>query len=339
MVNLDFSSTSLTDALVILESKIELDWIEPYAEFLKAYIHQNEFIVQTSGTTGKKKDILVSKAQMQQSASGTIEYFKLRPSDSIFLSLSCNFIAGKMMLVRAIEGRLNLFISEPTSDPSDQINQVFDFTPLVPMQVKALLKSGKINLFKQVLIGGGKVEESTIKALNEKDITAFESFAMTETLTHFAIKEVSPNPSEYFTTIKGYTVKANINNELIVLDFNNHQIKTNDLIDLKTNTKFKWLGRTDNLINSGGVKLIPEEIESKISKQIPTPFVLIGMPDEKLGQKIVLVSETELTTTLEAINNSLPKFEKIKAKFQINKFPKTESGKIIRNKVLELIHE
>lgn len=339
VINLDFNSFSLDALKGQLLKHNGPSWLNTFCSFLEAYSNEKEFLVQTSGTTGTKKEILVSKKQMQTSAKATLKYFNLQPGNTVFLNLSCDFIAGKMMLVRAIEGKLNCFISEPTSDPSNLINQDYDFAPFVPLQIKNLLNTQKAKHIKQVLVGGGKVEEGIIKSLKNANIKAFESFGMTETLSHFALKEISPEYKPWFEVLDGFEISQTNEGNLCINKnpITNQSVFTNDIVVLKNDKQFIWKGRSDNLINSGGVKLIPEEIEQKISKHISIPFVLIGMSDEILGEKIVLVVESNNKTDLKLINSSLSKFEKIKDCFCLENFPKTLSGKIIRQDIIKIL--
>jgi len=339
MVILNFSKITVQEALSILKPFDE-KWIKTYYNFLQTYIQGKEIEVSTSGTTGIKKMISVSKIQMQKSASATLNYFNLREGNSTLLSLSCDYVAGKMMLVRAIEGKLNLFLAMPCSDPSNYISSEFDFVPLVPMQVQNIIKTGKVTQIKKLLIGGGKINDDTLHQLKKCKTQIFESFAMTETLTHFAIKQISPVYNDWFTTINGFEIDVNEEGELIIKKNNitNCELKTRDLIEKKSTSEFKWLGRTDNIINSGGIKLIPEEIERKISKLIPVQFVIVGVPDKKLGEKIAIVSKESLKVELNKINGLLPKYERIQSAFVVNYFPVTQNGKIRRKELVKKLN-
>lgn len=339
VINLDFNTYSPSEILNQLKDSVLVPWVASYANFLEEFISKNELTIHTSGTTGERKKMLVSKHQMQLSANATLAFFNLCPGDHVFLNLSCEFIAGKMMLVRAIEGELNCFLTEPSSDPSDKIDKQFSFAPFVPLQIKNLLTRGKISHFDKVLIGGGKVDEDLINELIKSGVNSFESFGMTETLTHFAIKKISPKKEDSFQVLNGFEISKSKSNNLVIESnpITGKKIKTNDIIDLKSKRNFIWKGRSDNLINSGGVKLIPEEIEAKISKHISIPFVLVGLTDDILGEKIVLVLESESEIDLGKINTELEKFEKIKTQKCLYQFPRTISGKIKRKEIIKIL--
>ena len=113
------------------------------------------------------------------------------------------------------------------------------------------------------------------------------------------------------------------------------------MVTLISDTEFEWLGRYDGIINSGGVKLIPEQIEKKLSAVIDCRFFVAGIPDEVLGEKLILIVEND--KILEAIINkvrnlsTLNKYEIPKEIFFVDRFIETETKKIQRQKTLDLI--
>jgi O-succinylbenzoic acid--CoA ligase len=107
-------------------------------------------------------------------------------------------------------------------------------------------------------------------------------------------------------------------------------IVTNDIVKLISETQFIWEGRFDNVINSGGIKLIPEQIEDKLSTRIPRRYFIYGQPDETLGEKVVLYVEGEPMDIKEHIFYVLNKYETPKEIIFIPKFKETATGKIMR---------
>ena len=338
--DLNFSEESL-ESIIERLSKNELpEWMNTHFDFLKSYNYFNEFEIETSGTTGSPKIILATKAQMQLSAAGTLSFFKLKPGMTTMLCLSSNFIAGKMMLVRAIIGRLKITLVEPTLTPSDFINTPIDFLPLIPAQAKELLTGEKSYFIKKLLIGGGQVDTSIESLLSHSSIEVYESFAMTETLSHFAIKKINPQKQEYFTTLPGFKIEVTEKNELILVsnDLITEKIITKDIIEIYDESHFKWLGRSDNLINSGGVKICPEQIEKKIKKILPNKnFIIAGVPSNKFGQEVVLIIEGDQIDINQINFNNLDKYTVPKQTYFLPEFPRTQSGKIQRNKLIEQI--
>jgi O-succinylbenzoic acid--CoA ligase len=108
-------------------------------------------------------------------------------------------------------------------------------------------------------------------------------------------------------------------------------------VELVNDHQFILLGRIDNVVNSGGIKLIPEQIEEKLSQRIHSRFFVGGIADAVLGEKLVLVIEGEKQPLDEHIYTSLEKFQKPKEVFYIDKFIETENGKIKRKEMLESI--
>ena len=117
------------------------------------------------------------------------------------------------------------------------------------------------------------------------------------------------------------------------------QIITNDMVQLVSNVEFDWLGRFDNVINSGGVKLHPEQIEKKLSALIFQRFFVAGVSDSLLGEKLVLLIEgtakNDISDKVMRLK-TLSTFEKPKEIYFIHKFIETKTKKIQRNKTLDI---
>ncbi len=338
MFELNFSEEPLESVIERLSKNTLPEWMQSHYNFLKSYNVYNEFEIETSGTTGTPKIILVTKLQMQLSATATLSYFNLKPGMTTMLCLSSNFIAAKMMIVRAIIGRLKITFIEPTLTPSKFITNEIDFLPLIPAQAKELLAGGKRDFVKKLLIGGGEVDRLIENLLIDSNIKVYESFAMTETLSHFAIKRIHPNKQEYFSTLPGFKITINEKKELVLInnEFLDETITTKDIIEIYDETHFKWLGRSDNLINSGGLKISPEEIEKKLKKRLPNKnFIVAGAPSNKFGQEVILIIEGSNVDIDNVIFNNLERYSVPKKIYFFPKFPRTQSGKIQRNKLIE----
>lgn len=338
VIRLDFNNNSTEEILLQLKNKQNINWIKPYYQFLNTFYTQEKIAVQTSGTTGEKKQIYFDKNQFINSAKATNSFFNLNTNSITFCCLSGDFIAGKLMLIRALTGKYMLDLSAPTRNPSEFVKTHYNFTPLVPLQIENLVASKKINHFKTILVGGGKVGNVITDRLIEFNGEAFESFGMTETLTHFALKKIHPKKDNWFKTIGDYSVDCGPDQCLII----NHPdlpnpILSNDLIVKKSPTKFKWVGRADNLINSGGIKIIPEEVEEKLAEQISIPFVIIGMPHHDYGEVVTLVAEGNRVINLQELDFTGMKFDKPKASLCLPTFPRTNSGKIKRLEIKHLL--
>lgn len=325
-----------------------LNWLDP----------KSSIEVKTSGSTGKPKTIILQKRQMVASVLATAKFFGLQAGTTAFLCLPVDFIAGKMMLVRAMVSGLELDYVEPSSNPLSKISKNYDFGAMVPPQLENSLK--QVDQIKILIVGGAALSTSLRAKVQDKATAIFETYGMTETITHIAVKKVNNltttsenlpakvterSRSELFRTLPHITLSAD-NRGCLVIEapkISDTHIVTNDMVKIISETEFEWRGRYDNIINSGGIKLMPEEIECKLASVIENRFFVTGLPDEKLGQKLVLVIEGDFDSDklLHRIKASavLERFEIPKSVFFIPKFLDTETGKVNRKANLKLILE
>ena len=300
------------------------------------YSPSNEMDLQTSGSTGKPKFISVKKKWMKNSAQLTGKTFGLKEADSALLCMPMKYVAGKMMVVRALELGLDLKVVEPSSSPLKNINDSIDFAAMVPLQLEnSIDQLEKVNT---LIVGGGSVNLKLVEKLQSVKTQVFGTYGMTETLTHVAIKPLNgPGKSELFQALDGVHFEIDDKGCLVIHApmLNPESIVTNDIVELVDKSSFQWLGRFDNVINSGGIKIIPEVVEAKLATVILNRrFFIAGVADESLGEKVILVVEKEsVNITLE----SLEKYEKPKDIYFIPKFVETKSGKIHRQTTLSLI--
>lgn len=323
------------------------DWEKELYLFLNEWFSDSEFILaQTSGSTGQPKSIELPKSLMKKSAERTIGYFGLQKNDRLLLSLPCRFIAGKMMVVRAIVGQMNLITVDPASDFDFLQHNSFDFGAMVPNQVFKLLElpSGKEKLqnIRNLLVGGSAISAELETQFSTLSSRVVSTYGMTETASHIAIRELSGNlKSNFYHCLTGISVSLNETNCLqIHLPELEKPLTTNDLAELLSDTCFRVLGRADSIIISGGIKYSPESIEKKLEGLVQQHFVISAVHDEKLGEKLVLVIEGkpfELQGIQEKISKLLSPYEQPKAIVFLDRFPQTTSGKWIRNDIRMLI--
>jgi len=303
-----------------------LDWFDE-----KSYIE-----LSTSGTTGTPKVIKIEKQAMLDSALATGDFFDLKPGDTMLHCLPTNYVAGKMMFVRSFILGLEMKFVEPNSDPLKNMDEEFDFCAMVPLQAKNSLEQLKAGKIKKLIIGGVKVHKALEKELVKLPMDIYETYGMTETITHIAAKKIG---EDAFSVLPN--VKVSIDDrQCLVIDAKNiskDKIVTNDIVHLISDTQFIWEGRIDNIINSGGIKLMPERIEDKLSTLIPRRYFVFGQPDETLGQKAVLYVEGEPMEIEESVFAILDKFERPKEVVFIPKFKETVTGKIKRTESLKSI--
>lgn len=311
------------------------DYEKHIGNFLLEWLDDDLYIeVETSGTTGKPKLIRLEKQAMIQSALATGDYFNLEPGNKALLCLSAKYIAGKMMLVRAMILGLELDITTVDGNPLAFNDKKYDFAAMVPLQVENSLD--KIKNIEKIIIGGAPVSKTLIEKLKKKRINAFETYGMTETITHVAVKKIG---TDNFKTLPNISLSKD-NRDCLVIHapkILTEEVVTNDVVNLISDHEFQWLGRIDSVVNSGGVKLFPEQIETKLQDFITDRFFIASESDEKLGQKVILVIESKEKEIPVSVFDHLEKFEKPKSIYFVPKFIDTKTGKLNRKQTLEKI--
>lgn len=310
------------------------DFEKPIGDFLLDWFDDKTYIdLQTSGTTGTPKTIRTSKQAMVESAIATGDFFGLRPGNKALHCLPVKYIAGKLMFVRAFIIGLDMDFVAPSATPMQGNDTKYDFIAMVPLQAKNSLKELDSNV-KKVIIGGSMISKALQKDLLKLSTQVYETYGMTETITHIAAREIK---EKAFTVLPEIIISQDYRNCLVIHAprISDDLIVTNDIVELKNEGQFVFVGRFDTIINSGGIKLIPEQIEEKLSGKIPSRFFVTGKSDEKLGEKLILVVEGDKKTIDESIFEVLDKYEKPKEIIFISKFKQTENGKILRKETSE----
>lgn len=307
-----------------------LDWLNP----------KNTIAVKTSGSTGTPKVIQLQKQQMVHSALATGTYFALQAGDRALLCLPAQYIAGKMMLVRAMVLGLELDYVRSSSYPLAQIEKEYDFGAMVPLQLGNSIN--KMEQFRTLIVGGAPLSDPLRQQVGTKSTRVYETYGMTETITHIAVREINTGNS-HFSAMPNVQFTKDERGCLIITApmISTEPVATNDMVHLISKTEFEWLGRYDNVINSGGVKLFPEQIEAKLVPFIPNPFFVASLPDQALGQKLIVVLEGtidlhELENTLKS-EGVLERFEFPKELYTLPRFLKTDTGKIRRKETIALL--
>jgi len=330
----------------------QTEFEEKVISFLKEWHSGTPTVsVQTSGSTGIPKVFEIEKSKMLNSARMTCNFLNLKEGDAALLCLPVEYISGKMMVVRALERKLKLSVATPSAKPVQNLDVTIDFCAMSPLQVENSLH--KILFIKNLIIGGAQVSQSLKNKISQSlkdkntETTVYETYGMSETLSHIALKQIYPVSEEYFSVFKGIEIALDERRCLKISAPALHPeiLQTNDLVELKDDRHFKFLGRIDNVINSGGLKIHPEELESLLHRYIPREAAFLGVNDEKLGQKLVLVIEGEqnkdLTSQLdEALKETEKKFSKNhlpKTIHFIPVFPRIPNGKLNRKELLHLL--
>ena len=295
----------------------------------------------TSGSTGTPKKILLEKKCMIHSAKMTGQFFDLHGNTKALICLPISYIAGRMMLVRAMTLGWEVFVVPPCSSPLEHLEQYVDFAALVPMQLYKSLD--QLQKAKKILVGGGEISSSFINKLKNADIPThiFQSYAMTETITHVAVREVYPKFEDAYTAMNGVIFSTNEDEtlDIIAQGLSKDIVKTNDIIRLIDEKHFLWLGRRDNVINSGSIKIHPEETERILYDILECRYFATGIKDDILGEKQVLFiegDEKDFFSLDSFLNEHFDSIHRPKDVFFLEKFELTHTGKIDRKKTTAL---
>jgi O-succinylbenzoic acid--CoA ligase len=308
------------------------DFEKPVGDFLLDWFDSKDYIEMfTSGSTGEPKTVIVKKQAMVNSAIATGDFFDLKPGNSALQCLPVKYVAGKMMLVRAMILGLDLEFVAPSSHPMRNNEIDFDFVAMVPLQAQNSIQ--ELKKVKKLIIGGAAVNKTLEKQLLKLKTEVYETYGMTETITHIAARKLGETA---FTVLPDVTVSYDDRNCLVIHapKISDEVIITNDIVELVNENQFIFLGRIDNVINSGGIKLIPEQIENKLMSKIQQRFFIASKSDNELGEKLVLVIEGDKVEFDNSIYEDLDKYEKPKEILFISKFKETATGKIIRKETL-----
>ena len=333
-------------------------------EFLEEWNNPSPYVrVQTSGSTGAPKPLLVEKRRMLNSARITCDFLGLRESDTALLCMSLDYIAGKMMVVRSIERGLRLIVQEPSGHPLGgaqwghwghrgtvprvrslrstsgtvpSVSSSIDFAAMVPMQVYNSLQvpeeRERLRQIKNLIIGGGAIDDAMAAELKTFPHAVWSTYGMTETLSHIALRRLSgPEASEFYTPFPG--VRLSLSDEdCLIIDAPEvcpEPLVTNDVAELSSQ-KFKILGRKDNIICSGGLKIQAEQLERQLRPHLRAPYLISKRPDAKFGEIVVLLTEGSVDEAREVCQRVLPKYHQPRAYIHLDHIPLTETGKPAR---------
>ena len=319
-------------------------WESAVYDFLVNWFDDSDFIVShTSGSTGTPKEIRLTKMTLRNSARMTNAFFGLDATKTALLCMPVSYIAGKMMVVRAIVGGFNLIVVESKANPFENINSTIDFTAITPYQLIHSIETLKSKMVRNIIVGGGHVNAKLEALVADIPASMYETYGMTETASHIALRCFNGNrKSDFFKVLDGVLVRQDERDCLVISapHLSENELITNDIVELKDSKSFRWLGRTDSVINSGALKIQPEQIEKKLEEFIPSNFFISSIPDDILGNKIVLVIESEKLTPVKPselkafFENNLSRYEIPKQVFYLPTFIYSESNKILRKETL-----
>ena len=327
-------------------------------EFIAEWHNEEDrVLVHTSGSTGEPKPMWVEKRRMEASARTTCAFLGLKPGDTALLCLPLDFIAGKMMVVRALTCGLRLISVEPSSHPLHNPSSItqhptpnthhptpITFAAMVPLQVyNSLQVAEERECLRQVdhlIIGGGAIDDKLATELKSFPNAVWSTYGMTETLSHIALRRLSgSDATEWYTPFEGVHISLAddgclvIDAPMVCADI----LKTNDIAEIKDGC-FRILGRKDNVVCSGGVKIQIEEVERILRQQTDSPFMISKCKDQRFGEAVVLLVEKETTETIRTLcQQVLPKYWQPRYYYSVDHLPTTETGKPARKETERLI--
>ncbi len=285
--------------------------------FLQEWFDDNAHIhVKTSGSTGQPKIMAVEKDKMLNSAVMTCSFFELYKNASTLLCMPLQYIGAKMLVVRALVAGLDLYVVNPSTNPLQNIDNHFDFVPMTPQQLQCSLECQdsikKINNIQHLLLGGMAVSKELEQKCANLLCNVWSSYGMTETLSHIALRKINHaqngkvaisksinantlNQSPYFTPLDGVSISLSEQDTLIIDApmVSTQRVYTNDIVKVNHDNTFAVLGRLDNIINSGGIKIPLEVLEAQLASCLDVPLQVTAMPDDSLGERVVLLLEKE----------------------------------------------
>ena len=309
------------------------DYLVSLGVFIEKWVDSNsEISLQTSGSTGTPKTVLMSKQSMVNSALATGSYFKLSPGDSALSCLPFTYIAAKMMFVRAYVLGLELECIKPSSSPLESLSKPYDFCAMVPLQLENSIS--KLDQIKTLIVGGAPLSTDLMDQLKNSASRVYETFGMTETVSHIAVKKISKSFS-LFEVLPSVSIAVDDRNCLLIdaPELASNTIQTNDLVRLHSKTTFEWVGRYDAIINSGGIKISPEKLEQQLEGLIQNRFFIASQKEAVLGAIVILVIES--STSYESLDfEAIAPLERPKHVYYIDQFIETLSGKVKRQETL-----
>ncbi|NAW51934.1 AMP-binding protein [Elizabethkingia argentiflava] len=341
---LDFSKNILTDQIIPNN-----DFQREVLDFLKEWFSDSTTVwVQTSGSTGMPKKFPIEKSKMLNSARMTCDFLDLKEGDTALLCLPIAYISGKMMVVRSLLRKLKLNVVEPSLIPFKNVVGNFTFAAMTPLQVENSL--AHLSRIEKLIIGGvavsellkRKIFESLLPLSEEIKVQVFETYGMSETLSHIGLKQIFPIAEDYFSLFQGIDISQDPRGCLRIEAPMLHPdvLQTHDMVEILNSKQFRFLGRLDHVINSGGAKIFPEQLEALVKRKIPQEVVFLGVMDQQLGHKLVAVIEGAESISLkdQLLNFKFKySFHRPKEIIFISEIPRTPNGKVNRIELLQRI--
>ena len=298
--------------------------------------HKPTVCVHTSGATGTPKPMQVEKERMMASAKLTCSFLGLKEGDSALLCMPLQYIAGKMVVVRSLIANLKLIPVTPSGHPLKDLKEAPTFAAMIPMQVYNSLQvpeeQALLREIKQLIIGGGAIDDQLANELKDFPNAVWSTYGMTETLSHIALRRLNgKEASHWYSPLKNVHIYLSKANTLVIHapEVCHDVLITNDIAEINEEGKFRILGRKDNTINSGGVKIQIEQVEEILRKHIDIPFQITARKDAKFGEIVVIlyINVKDEGSIRQICEDILPTYWIPKVYIALDELPLTGTGK------------
>ena len=313
------------------------EFLQDLEAFLQEWQNDEPTVwVHTSGSTGTPKPLQVEKERMRASARLTCSFLGLKEGDSALLCMPLQYIAGKMVVVRSFVAGLKLLPVAPCGHPLKDLTEIPTFAAMIPMQVYNTLQvpeeRAKLMEIKHLIIGGGAIDDALGRELKTFPNHVWSTYGMTETLSHIALRRLNgAEASHWYTPFENVRIRLSEENTLIIHapSVCAEELTTNDIAEINDEGKFRILGRKDNTINSGGVKIQIEQVEATLKEYLDVPFQITARKDTKFGEIVVLLynkvkEESDIRRICE---EKLPAYWVPKIYLPVKELPLTGTGK------------
>ena len=331
-------------------------WEKDVYAFIAEWLNEPPTVrLQTSGSTGEPKKIIAPKHALVASARMTEAFFGFKQGDKALLCLPAGYIAGKMMIVRGFVSGLDLILTPPSSLSLLVLKERIKFAPVVPMQLEAVFDKEDetvscLSQIEHLLVGGAGINPTLKKhIISCETVCGYSchlSYGMTETYSHVAMQRISADQTNSFSALQDVSFATDSESRLIINapHLGIERLLTNDVVRLISITEFELLGRADNVINSGGVKIHPEQVEQKLEELLPdNRYFIHGLSDPILGETVALfiesgdIDQNNMDKLSEQMREILSPFELPKKIYPVAQFQLTTSGKIQRQETVSKI--
>ena len=322
---------------LIYKYMTQQEFLQDLEAFLQEWQNDEPTVwVHTSGSTGTPKPMQVEKERMRASARLTCSFLGLKEGDSALLCMPLQYIAGKMVVVRSLVAGLRLLPVAPCGHPLKDLEEIPTFAAMIPMQVYNTLQvpdeKDKLKKIKHLIIGGGAIDDALGRALKDFPNQVWSTYGMTETLSHIALRRLNgTEASDWYTPFDSVSIRLSEEGTLIIHapKICRDELITNDIAEINHEGKFRILGRKDNIINSGGVKIQIEQVEATLKKHLDLPFQITARKDAKFGEIVVILyNKVENEAKIRRIcEEKLPAYWVPKVYLPVEELPLTGTGK------------